>query len=819
MTIQLTFRIRLLSDYHVSAGHGKGALLDSALHRDADGIPVLRGTTITGLLRDGLHELVKTPPLQQSHQWKEHFEPILNLPSGSGRSPQVADFLFGAPWSPKRWRISSAHPLDLTNPQNTKTVQGEIGAQPATHVRVDPALRRAEARKLFRREEGDQRLDFTFTVECQEMTSAMLAEAVLLVAAARMVRYIGAGRRRGRGQCAIHLDQVTGWPVAEGETEADEQSLLTLFETYWIKGQPLKTSSSLSSPSVNLLSQPSTNTPLRIVLLLRTDEPLLIARRSEAGNQFQSKDFISGTVLRGALVSCIAMRYKLDDAAAPIYQVFTRLFFRNGVRLTPLYPGYQAKNNMYPSIPSLQNLFVSEQHPRQGKVKQDDYPIYDAHTAAKNDFRVTDGAASLKLEPFEQYMTLQQNVPLTTVGYSSEMHVTLDENTGRARDQLLFGYTVIEAGQYFIGELLFDNSADWDLLRYLTGLPELPNLSEQQEMLGQASTTFTLSIGKARRRGYGKVTAVLLRCNEQWPGLFEGSALSDRITTVDQLLHLSLISDAIVLDPWGRSYQRFEADWLSETLGVKVRITATTGASGTVYPLQFAHSRVVDTFNNHIGLPRHRDVLLVAGSSVTLEIVEPIELDVLLDRLGNVEHMGIGLRRGEGFGRVVFNHPIYQDTCQNINNMSIRIPQELRPGNAVSETDFSREQVFRKHWEQELDSVSSDDWRKLKVSEFDGLVREIHAAPWTSFEEVHTFLLNYSKPKHIGLPGNWPDRKKREFFEKEGQPGKQGIDVLINLLKKLEKLTADSKQHWEIGCKVLANRLSAIVTQQGEAQE
>lgn len=814
MTIQLTFYVRLLSDYHVSAGHGKGALLDSALHRDADGIPVLRGTMITGLLREGLHELTNTSLLQNSTQWKRHFEPILNRPGDGGRSPQAADFLFGAPWSPKRWRISSARPSLLTVPQDTKAIQSGLGAQSATHVRVDPALRRAEARKLFRREEGDRRLEFIFTAECQEVTGDMLAEVALIVASARMVRHLGAGRRRGRGQCAIHLNQVQGWSVAEGETEPDEQSLLTLFETYWIKGQSLTTGSPAASPPVTLLPQPATKIPLRVVLLLRTDEPLLIARRAEAGNQFESKDYISGSVLRGALINRVINR--LDNANSQVYQAFTQLFFRDGVRLTPLYPGYLSKNNVYPAIPSPRNLFVSEQHPRKGKAKQDDNLIYDAHTAAQHDFRVTDGADSLKLEPFEQYLALRQDVPLVTVNRSSEMHVTLDENTGRARDQQLFGYTVIEAGQYFIGELRFDDSADWNLLQQLAGLPELPTLGEQQEILGQASTAFTLSIGKARRRGYGKVTAVLLRCNKQWPGLFEGLALSKRVAAVDQPLHLSLISDAIVLDPWGRSHQRFEADWLSEALGVKVQIAATTGASGTVYPLQFAHSRTGDAFNNHVGLPRHRDVLLVAGSSVTLEIAAQIELDILLDRLSNVERMGIGVRRGEGFGRVVFNHPIYQDACRNVGNVSVRIPQQLRPGNTFSDTDFSREQVFRKHWEHALDNVSSDDWSKLKHPEFDGLVREIHAVPWPSFEEACKFLQAYGKIKNLNLPGDWSGRQKPSFFEKEGQPG---IEMLRDRLRQLEQLAANSEQHWEIGCKMLANRLSAIVPQRGEAQE
>jgi hypothetical protein len=160
------------------------------------------------------------------------------------------------------------------------------------------------------------------------------------------------------------------------------------------------------------------------------------------------------------------------------------------------------------------------------------------------------------------------------------------------------------------------------------------------------------------------------------------------------------------------------------------------------------------------------------------------------------------------------NHPIYQDTCQSVDNVSIRIPQKPKPGNTAFETDFGRDQAFRNDWENALDDISSNDWSKLKYPEFDGLVREIHAVPWTSFEKACIFLEDYGEIKNLHLPGDWSGRQKPNFFKNEGQ---SGIKMLRNLLEQLEQLTADSKQHWEIGCKMLANRLSTIVPQQGEA--
>src|SRR5437868_2867375 len=112
MAFTLTFEIALHSDYHISAGHGLGARVDSALLRDVDGVPVIRGTTVTGLLRDGLWRLVQLPPMQQYRRCKasgliDQGERSYCGERGSSKSECPLCRLFGSPMHPKRWRISS----------------------------------------------------------------------------------------------------------------------------------------------------------------------------------------------------------------------------------------------------------------------------------------------------------------------------------------------------------------------------------------------------------------------------------------------------------------------------------------------------------------------------------------------------------------------------------------------------------------------------------------------------------------------------------------------------------------------------------------
>lgn len=769
MSIQLSFRISIWSDYHVSAGHGLGARIDSALQRDADGLPVLRGTAIVGLLRDGLRDLGSTAPMQASVQWQQMVKAAEGLVGDDRREQETVDALFGAPSMPKRWQFSSGRPAGLSKPQETINSgwrPGGLGGQAAAHVRVHPALRRAEARKLFVREEGDQRLEFDFTATCPRLDDQAIAEAILLVAAARMVRHLGAGRRRGRGECSIHLQAVANWPAQPGNAQPDEKAMLANFERQWLANEP-SAHGELPRPK-EISPIPGTNQPLRLVVAVRTDEPVLIAQRAEAGNQFDGLGIIPGFVLRGALASLLASRHDLNDRV--VHEIFTRLFFRDAVQFSPLLPAFEEQtsqgrlNYLYPAIPAPQDLFVSELHPGKGKLI-DRYTVRDGHAAARGDFKDVQSGHDLKLEPLSGWLGVRENAEVVKVDRSGEMHVTMNPETGRAQDQELFSYVSIAAGQYFMGEMIFKDRSDWLMLQKLIDLPEVaPFEADSEEATGLPSATFEVRVGKATRRGYGLLTCVLSEAGDSDYSLWAGLPLKNRVTSVQQPLTLTLLSDALVLDPWGRSYQSFDAPWLSKTLGVKVRVASQQGGSGIDHSLQFARGKVVDTFNNHIGLPRHRDIAITAGSAVTLLVDEDIQLDDLCSRLRRVEMQGIGLRRNEGFGRAVFNHPIYANGCQAVGFVTaIKAPPALKRGREHADAVIAREASFLDHWKDSL-MLEGKDHAALRHQEFDGLAREIRTAHIRSLEKAKALLNNYGKGETV-MPGGLPGRQKPNFFD------------------------------------------------------
>ena len=281
MALKLTFEIDLRSDYHVSAGHGLGALVNSALHRDSDGVPVLRGTTLTGLLRDGLLRLMQSPLLTAQAKCRAAGDVGPNAPAYcSQKTPDQPDCpvcaIFGSPRTVRRWRISAARPVDAPNLLATgdQWRARQTGSLVAPHVRVSPRTRRAEARKLFFREEGDSRLRFRFTVVCDQANEDALAEAEWLVAAARNVRHLGASRRRGRGECRLHLVDVTveGWELPEPDAPGEapypwETWLLDRFQQRRLDNRPPQPvlSALVKTPSATPSeSQPASDVPLSL---------------------------------------------------------------------------------------------------------------------------------------------------------------------------------------------------------------------------------------------------------------------------------------------------------------------------------------------------------------------------------------------------------------------------------------------------------------------------------------------------------------------------------------------------------------------------
>lgn len=736
MSLKLTFEITLLSDYHVGAGYGKGFGLDSALLREADGRPVLRGSALAGLLRGSAYRLLELPPLQR-HPREE-----------------ILQRLFGAPERAKRWYVASAHPATL-QARDAYRVQ---------RVRIDPRTRRAEPRKLFSQEEGLAGQVFRFTVTCPHSDESALDEAALLVAAARYTRQMGRSRRRGLGECVIHLTDVAGVTLAKPADTSWEDWFLERFNQKWLQGDPAALSPSPAWTEVESV-RVFEGDPVRLRVIVRLDEPLLIAERAPAGNQFDARPFIPGGTLLGVLADLAAQ--KCDLTGSDEYRDFVALFRRGGVIFSVLYPAYEYNNFLYPTVPSPLGLLTCSVVPFEGE--SEGHGIFLAGNLKECP------ECKSKLEPVSGFTLLRRQSPFTYIpGRSSELHIRVKEETQRVEKGQLYGYTLLDAGQYFVGEMVCTESA-WDRLKEMTGIAE--------------KTPLTWRLGKARRRGYGRVTVWLERqdSNQQeqdWVQL----PLEQRVPDPSQTLSLTLLTDTIIADPWGRQATGFSEEWLEPTLNL-----------GPLEILDaYGHIRVVDGFNATLGLPRWRDTALSAGSVVRFCLTNPP--DDWKDRMGRLESEGIGMRRNEGYGRIAFNHPVYSQR-EGLTEIAIRLEGAMRPKSRPDKDMFIR------HWEEKLEEHLPSG--KSLDPRFAALARWLHVHRDESPGALIGLLSTIGQPdsaliEAIGGSEEYGSRSKDNFFQTEGKPIVEAIG------RALEWLQSEKRQDWPRGIDRLADWLASV---------
>lgn len=779
MSVRLEFEIAFKSDYHVGAGHSLGLQVDSALLRDPDKVPVIRGTVLAGLLRESMENLCQLAEKQ----------------------PQdIAESIFGTPSYKKRWRISSARPEGLTAPlaSSRDWRAGETAAQTTTRVRVNPRTRRAEENKLFTREEGDGSLHFRFVAECDSDDAAAQREAEWLVAAARLLRNLGAGKRRGYGECDVHL--------VDRDKEAE---MLERFATR-LKGElveaPGHKISQAALEPLNLPADPSKHA-YRLEVLMRLDEPLLIARRSEAGNQFETLDAIPGGVLRGALAWRIAQRFAADmESQGVTFRNFANLFFCDLVRFSSLTPIQVRKENFstgYPTIVAPRDLFTCELHRGYPKSSSNEgHGVWsllqenrqECPVCATEDTTSGRKAASVKLETLGDFISLAKGLPRSKhkPKQTVEMHIRIDRESGRVNTGDLYGYVALEPGQYFVGEITCTDENAWKVLQTMAGL--------QPEEINE------LKLGKATQRGYGKVSAVF---RPRAKPLWHLQDLSQRLASTQSVTML-LLSDTIVSDPWGRFWRGFDPAWLKRELRLPPEVEVSIDRNEDGEAMAFSAVRTVDAFNAKLGLPRTRDIAIAAGSSVRLTFTG-IALSDLLKVLEEVEAQGIGFRRDEGFGRVAFNHPVYLRLRGVESPMLDLSPLELTRANALHPSVAILE--FALDWLKKLEEQVLNRFSEP----FEAVARLLHTSRQTSVEAIKEELQQLGKPENL-LSMPLAGRDKPNFFETDGkQDMKMVQDTLDLLADELHRRQLDGNpQAWRIGLQLLAACIAGPARQKAQ---
>lgn len=385
----------------------------------------------------------------------------------------------------------------------------------------------------------------------------------------------------------------------------------------------------------------------RWIIQAKAETSILVADRRQAGNLQRPLHYIPGTAIRGAIA------FGVPDSLRP-------LLATNAVRFENLYP---TNEGYYLSLPLPLSARTCKYH---GWGEDGGHPLVDFLMATDAEKKKCQGRDSLACgAPLERIYGngLWLNGRFTQTEFPTTrttMHLEIEDGKNVAREGVLFSLQQICEGTHFLGCLIFENeNIEPQLWKACGGDVSRDRMAE-----------IFLSVGQARSRGFG-----MLRCTIQRQSIPNGSiipflrvpygdplgkSVQERLqnfpgnTSWDQAgasvsFSLTLISDAILIDNFGRYLTGIGPEWVNYRM---------KGISNIRLKEAFCRNREVHGWNALHRLPRPTDIAILKGSCWRFEVTLIDKID-FVSSLTNLEGNGIGLRRNEGFGRLVVCHPFH----------------------------------------------------------------------------------------------------------------------------------------------------------------
>lgn len=348
--------------------------------------------------------------------------------------------------------------------------------------------------------------------------------------------------------------------------------------------------------------------------------PLNFAEKNNDATLYTTRDYITGSAVRGMMAEAFIRQYKLGKEAHK-NQSFYDLFLSGKVRFLPAYPlsGVSDKGKVVFQLP------LSMMRSKDGKIIKDISGV---------------GAPEAGFKKMKGFV-VQDGQTLYPVSVKKKITLHMARNTsdearrrGKSEDGGIFNYEAMEPGQWFQGTILCDDDCDAE--------PLLAScFSFSQDNL--------IHLGHSRQTEYGA-------CQLQ---LVSGQT-SYRELDASQPVYLYALTPYIPWNEWQRVTDIAEAlvtqleQRLSEKTGHTVSLHP---ASGTLNTSKiFAANEDVTGYLAVWNGRRERKNALSAASLIPIdaEKLSAEDLHVLQDLL----YQGIGCRREEGFGQFRLWQPL-----------------------------------------------------------------------------------------------------------------------------------------------------------------
>lgn len=243
-------------------------------------------------------------------------------------------------------------------------------------------------------------------------------------------------------------------------------------------------------------------------------------------------------------------------------------------------------------------------------------------------------------------------------------HHQRDYETGTVKKGMIFNYESIDEHQTFEGNIIGDENELNALLDYFKEEP-------------------IVHIGRSRNAQYGRVRFEIISKKPE-----EFTSEIDGLTSGNGDVSLTLLSNTILYNQHG--YPAAEVKVLEKTLQENL-------GDGVTVKKAFIRTDEVENFVSVWRLRRPAEVCFSAGSCFLLNGIMESRRQILLEMQKN----GIGERRGEGFGRIVFGwqskdkKPLKMNPLEKIRvpEPTIPIPEETKKIIQIITKDLIRKQV------------------------------------------------------------------------------------------------------------------------------
>jgi len=378
-----------------------------------------------------------------------------------------------------------------------------------------------------------------------------------------------------------------------------------------------------------------------LVYRIKLTTPAILRKMGNDPNGSETLLYIPGSSIRGSLIARYLKKYKLEDPMQD--EQFRKLFFSDHVRFLHAYPNYKKTFRMIPGPFSI----FTEKNKRSDLLYDFSFEDtdYDYFYEDTKDRRFDESTQWIKkILPFvhcrlnleEESLDLNYYTPKTV----SRTHIQIDREgcrpLGEVNEEMygtMYHYSAIDAGEEFIGAILFDDEYD--------GMTEV--------ICDLLPKNDDLHLGKSLRSGYGgrgRCTILNeLKDKDDLLNWTEGMSIDGRFFDYDKNYLSILLTSDVILNSDSFSVEIF-SKVLEKAIGLDIFLRFISERS-------FIQTGLVGSYNTKWHLPQPQKPAFLAGSVFTFEIIGT-KLNKLKDACLSLEWKGIGCRRNEGYGRLLF---------------------------------------------------------------------------------------------------------------------------------------------------------------------